>query len=150
LRIAAEFLSRNRGNPGQENGGDDGAPRRTDSMTTTGFMGMQVWKEAHAAVLTVHALTRSFPDTERYGLAGQMRRAAVSIPANIAEGFGRRRSSDKARFYNIAQSSAEELKYYLILSKDLGYLKEQRALWSSLETIGRRLYRLIESMESKW
>ena len=71
--------------------------------------------------LHIYGFTADFPKSETYGLAGQMRRAAVSIPANIAEGFCRRSKMDKARFLNIAEGSLEECRYYLIPSEDLGY-----------------------------
>jgi four helix bundle protein len=67
-------------------------------------------------------MTTGFPKDETYGLAAQMRRAAVSVPANIAEGFKRRGRPDKARVMNIAQGSLEELRYYFILASDLGYV----------------------------
>ncbi len=72
-------------------------------------------------MLSLYGLTSAFPKQETYGLALQMRRAAVSIPANIAEGFSRRGQTDKARFMNIAEASLEESRYYLILAQDLGY-----------------------------
>jgi len=72
-------------------------------------------------VLAVYAFTAGFPRQETYGLALQMRRAAVSVPANIAEGFRRRGKADKARFMNLAEGSLEECRYYLILAHDLGY-----------------------------
>jgi four helix bundle protein len=80
-----------------------------------------VWRKAHEFVLAVYALTAGFPKQETYGLALQMRRAAVSIPANIAEGFRRRGRVDKARFMNIAEGSLDECGYYLVLAQDLGY-----------------------------
>ena len=80
-----------------------------------------VWQKAHAFVLAVYPFTESFPDREKFGLSHQMRRAAVSIPANIAEGFGKRSHAEKARFLNIAEGSLEECRYYLILAQDLGY-----------------------------
>ena len=67
---------------------------------------------------------RAYPKHELYGLVSQMRRAAVSVPANIAEGFKRRKNPDKARCMNIAQGSLEEVRYYFMLSRDLGYLKD--------------------------
>jgi four helix bundle protein len=85
------------------------------------FEDLLVWQKAHSFVLTVYRLTGAFPKHEIFGLTYQFRRAAVSIPANIAEGFRRRGYSDKIRFYNIAQTSIEECRYYLILTKDLGY-----------------------------
>ena len=85
------------------------------------FQDLVVWRKAHELVLGVYKLTNSFPKSETYGLTAQFRRAAVSVPANIAEGFKRRGKADKARFLNIAQASLEESRYYLILAKDLGY-----------------------------
>jgi four helix bundle protein len=85
------------------------------------FRDLDVWQKAHAFVLAVYRLTAEFPKSETYGLASQMRTAAVSIPANIAEGFGKRTQADKARYLNIAQGSLEESRYYLILTQDLNY-----------------------------
>jgi four helix bundle protein len=85
------------------------------------FEDLLVWQKAHSFVLTVYRLSETFPKHEIFGLTSQFRRAAVSIPANIAEGFRRRGAPDKARFYNIAQTSVEECRYYLILIKDLEY-----------------------------
>jgi len=85
------------------------------------FEDLLVWLKAHSFVLMVYRLTGAYPKHEIFGLTSQFRRAAVSIPANIVEGFRRRGISDKARFYNIAQASLEECRYYLILSEDLGY-----------------------------
>jgi four helix bundle protein len=85
------------------------------------FQDLLVWQKAHALVLGVYSLTSGFPRHETYGLALQMRRAVVSVPANIAEGFKRRGRADKGRFLNIAQASLEECRYFLILSHDLGY-----------------------------
>jgi four helix bundle protein len=91
------------------------------------FEDLLVWQKAHSFVLTVYRLTGTFPKHEIFGLTSQFRRAAVSIPANIAEGFRRRGTSDKARFYNIAQASVEECRYYLILIKDLEYADVQES-----------------------
>lgn len=83
------------------------------------FQDLLVWQKAHQFVLAVYAITTIFPKQETYGLSQQMRRAAVSIPANIAEGFRRRGKADKARFMNMAEGSIEECRYYLILAQDL-------------------------------
>ncbi len=85
------------------------------------FRDLIVWQKAHQFVLAVYPFTAGFPRQETYGLSMQLRRAAVSIPANIAEGFRRRGKPDKARFMNIAEGSIEECRYYLILAQDLGY-----------------------------
>ena len=87
------------------------------------FEDLVVWQKAHQFVLSVYRLTSFFPKEEMYGLSSQFRRAAVSIAANIAEGFRKRGRLDKMRFLNIAQGSTEECRYYLILAHDLGYGK---------------------------
>ncbi|HNS82077.1 MAG TPA: four helix bundle protein [Kiritimatiellia bacterium] len=85
------------------------------------FEDLIVWQKAHRFVLAVYRMTQTFPKSEVYGLSSQFRRAAVSIAANIAEGFRKRSNADKHRFYNIAQGSLEECRYYLILTRDLEY-----------------------------
>ena len=85
------------------------------------FNDLIVWQKAHQFVLLVYKLTSKFPKEEMFGLTSQFRRAAVSIPANIAEGFRKKGKMDKARYFNIAEGSLEECKYYLILTKDIGY-----------------------------
>ena len=102
------------------------------------FQDLLVWQKAHRFVLAVYTLTAAFPKQETYGLCLQMRRAAVSIPANIAEGFRRRGKADKARFMNMSEGSIEECRYYLILTKDLGYAHTQ-GLSASLEEVSRLL-----------
>jgi four helix bundle protein len=102
------------------------------------FQDLLVWRKAHAFVLEVYRFTAFFPPRETYGLALQLRRAAVSIPANIAEGFTRRGKSDKARFMNIAESSIEESRYYLILANDLGYGDSAEVL-ARLDEVSRLL-----------
>ena len=87
-------------------------------------------------------MTKTFPESEKFGLRSQLRRAAVSIPANIAEGYGKRSSADKARFYNIAQGSLNECLYYLRLTKDLGY-SETDSLKNQLNEIAKMLNRYI-------
>ena len=85
------------------------------------FEDLVVWQKAHQFVLAVYRLSRTFPRSETYGLSSQFRRAAVSLAANIAEGFRKRGKADKLRFLNIAQGSLEESRYYLILARDLDY-----------------------------
>ena len=102
------------------------------------FRDLMVWQRAHEFVLAVYRFTETFPEREKYGLAHQMRRAAVSIPANIAEGFGQRSRAEKARFLNIAEGSLEECRYYLILTQDLGY-GETEPLMATLEQASRLL-----------
>jgi four helix bundle protein len=102
------------------------------------FKDLVVWKKSHEFVLETYRFTSSFPKREVYGRTSQMRRAALSIPANIAEGFTKRTKSDKARFMNIAQGSVEESRYYLILSNDLGY-GDCSKLIDTLEEVSRLL-----------
>src|SRR5216684_968580 len=102
------------------------------------FRDLLVWGKAHGFVLAVYAFTPGFPRQETYGLSQQLRRAAVSIPANIAEGFRRRGKADKARFMNLAEGSLEECRYYLILAHDLGYGDPTR-LTALLEEVSKLL-----------
>jgi four helix bundle protein len=102
------------------------------------FLDLTVWQKAHAFVLQVYKATRGFPKEELYGLTSQFRRAAVSIPANIAEGFRKESKQDKARFLNISEGSLEECRYYLILAHDLGHI-DKGALWALSEDVGRLL-----------
>lgn len=93
-------------------------------MATFSFENLQVWRKAHQFAVQTYIITRSFPDDERFGLSSQFRRAAVSVAANIAEGYKRIGKQEKLRFLNIAQGSLEECKYYIILSRDLEYISE--------------------------
>lgn len=104
------------------------------------FRDLILWQKAHSWVLALYCFTGSFPKRETYGLVAQMRRAAISVPANIAEGFRRRGKADKVRFLNIAEGSLEENRYYLILAQDLGY-GDTRELMAHLEEVSRLLSR---------
>ena len=105
------------------------------------FKDLQAWQKAHSFVLAVYKVTKSFPNDEIYGLTSQFRRAAVSVPANIAEGYKKLSNADKLRFYNIAQGSLEECRYYVILSFDLEYisLSDQMILNELLDDTSRLL-----------
>lgn len=102
------------------------------------FQDLIVRQKAHRFVLGTYRLSESFPQREVYGLTSQLRRAAVSIAANIAEGFRKRGKADKARFMNIAEGSLEESRYYLILAHDLGYADTQ-ALAEQLNEVSKLL-----------
>ena len=102
------------------------------------FQDLIVWQKAHQFVLAVYRYTATFPRSETYGLTMQLRRAAVSIAANIAEGFKKKGRADKARFMNISQGSVEECRYYLILSNDLEY-GDSRTLMTQLEEVSKLL-----------
>jgi len=100
-------------------------------MGTTSFIDLRLWQEAHKFVLLAYKSTEIFPKGEMFGLTSQFRRAAVSIAANIAEGYPKKGINDKLRFYNISQGSLEECRYYIILSFDLKYIdeKQRNQLW---------------------
>lgn len=111
------------------------------------FSDLDVWKKSHSLVLDIYHLTDSFPREERFCLVQQIRRASVSIPVNIAEGFKKRGVNDKINYYNIAQGSLEEVLYYLILSEDLGYLAENiDDIWITVDDIGRMLTKVVSSI----
>jgi four helix bundle protein len=103
------------------------------------FQDLIVWRKAHEFVVEAYRYANGFPKSETYGLSIQMRRAAVSVPANIAEGFKRNGKADKARFMNIAAGSLEETRYYLILAADLNYGKTD-ILMKSLEEVSKLLH----------
>jgi four helix bundle protein len=118
-----------------------------DRQPAQKFQDLVVWQKSHQLTLRVYGLTATFPKHELYGLTSQMRRAAVSVPANIAEGFKKRGRPDKARVMNIAQSSLEELRYYFIFSRDLGYLAAGEQ-FSDAEEVARLLGAYIQSLLS--
>jgi four helix bundle protein len=120
-------------------------PPPTSPAAAKSFRDLLVWRKAHEFVLAVYAFTAAFPKSETYGLAMQLRRAAVSIAANIAEGFRRRGRADKVRFLNIAEGSLEECRYYLILATDLGY-GEANDLMALLEQTSKLLYAYSEAI----
>lgn len=113
----------------------------------TRFEDLEVWKKSHGLVIEVYAITKKFPSEEKFGLAAQMRRTAVSIAANIAEGFKRRSPRDKLHFLGVSQGSLEELKYYFMLSRDLGYASIDGNSQNLLESIGKMLYGLMKSIQ---
>jgi four helix bundle protein len=98
---------------------------RSQKAPAKTFENLIVWQKAHRLVLAIYKLSEDFPKSEIYTLTSQLRRAAISVPANIAEGFKRKGKPDKVRFLNVAQASLEECRYYLILARDLGYAQDQ-------------------------
>jgi four helix bundle protein len=108
------------------------------------FEQLIVWQKAHQFVLGIYHLTEGFPRREVFGLTSQLRRAAISIPANIAEGFKKRGRADKGRYLNIAQASLEECRYFLILARDLNY-GDIAQLRLQLEEVSK----LLESYSAK-
>lgn len=116
-------------------------------MRTRTFEDVEVWRKSHAWVLAVYRFTEFFPKHELFGLTSQLRRAAVSVPANFAEGFKKRGLADKFRFYNIAQGSLEECRYYLILARDLNY-GDSHNLMESLVEISKMLESYSRSIQN--
>lgn len=113
------------------------------------FSELKVWQRSHALVLDVYRLSTSFPTDERFGVTSQIRRCAVSVPSNIAEGSKRAHARDYARFLNIAEGSAAELDYLLILARDLGYATgdDVQRTRAEIDEIARMLHRLRERVE---
>ena len=112
------------------------------------FRNLRVWQRAHNLTLELYGETRTFPKEERYRLTSQLRRAAVSVPANIAEGCGRNGDAELARFLTIAKGSASELDYFLLLAHDLGYLKTSRyeQLAGEVHGISRMLATFVDRL----
>ena len=109
------------------------------------FQDLIVWQKAHQFVLLSYRYSESFPKYELYGLTIQARRAAISIPANIAEGFKKKTKPDKVKYLNIAQGSLEECRYYLLLAKDLGY-GDTSQLMTQLEEVSKLLEGYLSSI----
>ena len=112
-------------------------------IMSSSFMEIKAWQFAHQFVIDVYTITRKFPDTERFGLCSQFQRAAVSIAANIAEGYKKLSKADKLRFFNISQGSLEECRYYILLSRDLGYI--DNTSFDSLNTEIEKVSRFINA-----
>jgi four helix bundle protein len=108
-----------------------------------------VWQEAHRLCLQIYKVTKSFPADEKFGLVNQMRRAAYSVPTNLAEGNSRRSKKDKSYFVDIAIGSLEELHYQCTLSRDLGYMNSEQfaSLNSHIGSVGYLLYKLRSSLQ---
>ena len=111
---------------------------------------LDVFKKSHALVLKTYEETKKFPDEEKYGLVSQMRRTAYSIPMNIIEGAGRRSKKEFLHFISICSGSCEEMKYQLLLSKDLSYISEDlyNTLLNEYIVVSKMLYKLSKSIEN--
>jgi four helix bundle protein len=110
------------------------------------FRDLIVWQKAHAFVLEIYRVSEAFPSAERYGITSQLRRAAVSIAANVVEGFRKRGHADKLRYFNIAQGSADECLYYLVLVHDLRFA-DTATLQHLLDEVSRLLQAYMSAME---
>ena len=123
---------------------------KTD-RTGKGFRKLIVWQRAHQLVLLIYKLTEKFPKHEMFGLTSQLRRAMVSVPANVAEGYGAGGKGQFGRYLDIAQGSLAEAEYYLILAQDLSYITPSQ--YEQTESLraetGFLLHRLIESLGRK-
>ncbi|PYP91267.1 MAG: diversity-generating retroelement protein bAvd family protein [Candidatus Angelobacter sp. Gp1-AA117] len=115
------------------------------------YRDLQVWTKAHALTLDLYRISRAFPREEMYGLTAQLWRAAASIGANLAEGCGRRTSSELARFIRIAMGSASELDYHLLLSRDLEFMKDDdfKRTTRDLVEVRKMLTSLLSSVEEQ-
>jgi len=114
------------------------------------FQDLIVWQKAHSLTLKIYESTKEFPSEEKYGITSQMRRAAYSVPSNIVEGHSRQGKKEFIQFLSIAAGSLMELRYFLILSKDLGHLKVEHyeKLWQDAEEVGRILYSFTKSLKA--
>ena len=112
---------------------------------------LKVWQKSYRRCLDLYRITKKFPKEERYGLTSQIRRAAVSIPSNIAEGYGRKTTADYLRSLYIAYGSVCELETQVLLSGDLNYVNKEnlKALKDDTEEVERMLKALIKSLENK-
>ena len=110
------------------------------------YKNLNVWHKSHALTLNVYCQTKLFPKEELFSLTSQFRRSSISIAANIAEGCGKSSRKDCKRFFEIALGSANETEYYIILSKDLSYLKEEiyNELFSHINEVKAMLINLIK------
>ena len=119
------------------------------NMEGIGFKGLEVWKASMDLVTELYRLTAEFPDSERYGLISQIRRAAISIPANIAEGYGRKLPASYAYYLRISKGSTNEIETLLIVSDRLGFASDIRSLSEETSRIGAMLTGLLRQVEQK-
>ena len=115
------------------------------------FYDLDVWKRGHELVLEIYKITKDFPKEEKFGIIDQLRRAASSITANIAEGFERYHFNDKIKFYYQARGSVAEIQSFLLLSKDLGYIKAEKCeeLNKQADAIRQLINGLIRSVSNQ-
>jgi four helix bundle protein len=115
------------------------------------FQQLDAWKKAHALILDIYKVTRKFPAEELYGIVSQMKRAASSITANIAEGFSRYHYNDKVRFYLNARGSVSELQNFLFLSRDLSFIDEKifAPLYATSEDVAKLINGMVRSIEKQ-
>jgi len=112
-------------------------------MKTKSFKDLIVWQKGYRLVLEVYKLTGGFPKSENYGLSQQMRKAAVSIPSNIAEGYGRKHKAEYKQFLSIAYGSLLEVETQYSLAVDLKYVSKSEIIETLLKEVGAMLYRML-------
>jgi len=112
-------------------------------MKTKSFKDLVVWQKSYKLVLEIYKMTEAFPKTEIYGLSQQMRRASVSIPSNIAEGYGRKHKAEYEQFLSIAYGSLLEVETQYSLAVDLKYVSKCEMLETLLKEVGAMLYRML-------
>ena len=115
------------------------------------FTDLTVWQNAHELALFVYKATETFPDRERFGITAQVRRSSASVAANIAEGFGRRTTGELLRALQIARGEVEETRYFLILSRNLGFLNDAvaQAGFANCDSVGRLVNALATSLKRR-
>jgi four helix bundle protein len=112
-------------------------------LKTKSFKDLIVWQKAYRLVLEVYKITKTFPRSETYGLTQQIRRAAISLPSNIAEGYGRKHKAEYQQFLSIAYASLLELETQYLLSLDLNYIDKNDIIENLIKEVGSMLYRII-------
>jgi len=113
-------------------------------MEKQGFKSLLVWQKSYALTIKIYKVTEKFPKSEIYGLVSQMRRAAISVPANIAEGYERQYNKEYIQFLTVARGSLGELETYLLLAKDLKYIT--RGTFEELEQSRKEVIRLLQGL----
>lgn len=113
----------------------------------TDFKDLTTWQEGHRLVIALYAVTKKFPKSEQFGLTSQMRRAAVSVTSNIAEGFGRRSYKERVQFYYLSQGSLVELKNQILIARDVGYLSD--TTYDELMHMADTTHQLLQGLISK-
>ena len=114
----------------------------------TSFTDLVAWKKSHLFALEIYKITKKFPNEEKYGLVDQLRRASISITSNLAEGFSRKTSKEKIRFYYIAFGSLLEIQSQLLISKDLGYFKDAKNVFIKIIEIKKLISGVIKSAKT--
>ncbi len=123
-----------------------------ENIKIKSFTDLYTWKQAHGLVISIYTITKTFPKEERYSLVDQMRRCAVSISSNIAEGFSRRGKKEKLQFYYMAKGSLTELQNQLLVAKDIGYLETERFKHIAAQSVDthKMINGLIRSLNTKY